>query len=268
MARSKAVPNPSIDLSRVLSLHSRSEREQSGLFWAEGHRCLHSAVRAHREVSAIVYCPELLGSRVTWQKLNQLRNAGVATLEVSAEQFLALSSHKEPQGVGIVARQTWQPLIGLNPGSKDLWVVLDNVRTAGNLGTILRTCAAVGAQGVMLIGGEADPHDPACVRASMGAIFSQRLIRTSAKALAGWRKRHPCRIIGASPAARDHYRRANYKGPLLLLMGSERSGLRERQQALCDQLVSLPMVGDVDSLNLAIATGVLLYEAVEQRMRL
>jgi TrmH family RNA methyltransferase len=254
-----------LDLEGIRSLLDRKDREKSGLFWAEGCRSFHCATETGRHIECVVHSPSLLKSRQTFLALRHFQRNNTPTLEVSADDFVSLSTHPEPQGVGVVVSQNWQPLIQVDPSPKDVWIVLDNVRTPGNLGTILRTSAAVGAQGVMLIGGETDPHDSACIRASMGAIFHQRLVRTSAKALVGWRTRHPCRVIGTSPDARLHYRQANYSGALLILMGNERTGIRERQQCLCDTVVQLPMTDRVDSLNLAVATGVLLYEAFGQR---
>jgi TrmH family RNA methyltransferase len=96
----------------------------------------------------------------------------------------------------------------------------------------------------------------------MGSLFAVDLVRTSSRALAGWKSRRDVRIVGASSHARVDYKEADYSKPLVLMMGSERTGLRDRQTALCDQLVRLPMTGKVDSLNLATATSVLLYEAL------
>lgn len=254
-----------VDLDFIRSLLRRSLRESSGLFWAEGCRNVHAAIHSSREIHAVAVCRSMLRSHDTWCAVAALKRRGTPILEISPDEFSTISTHAEPQGVGIVVSQQWERLIDLQLGPKDVWVLLDNVRTAGNLGTILRTCAATGVRGLMLIGGETDPHDPAALRASMGALFNQRLIRTSAKALAGWKQRHPCRILGTSPAARLSYRKANYRGPLLIFMGNERSGLRERQLALCDTVVSLPMQPGVDSLNLAVATGVVLYEAYAAR---
>ena len=272
MARTKAIrfdncrpTGQTFDLSFVQLLHDRSHRDKTGLFWAEGCRNLHSAMESGSAIECIVRCRSLLRSRQTELAIHHLCRLGTSVLDVSEVQFLSLSTHQEPQGVGIVARQSWQPLIQVSPAKDDVWIVLDNVRTPGNLGTILRTSAAVGAQGVMLIGGLIDPHDPASIRASMGAIFHQRLVRTSAKALLGWRKRHPCHVLGTSPRARTHYRAASYAKPLLLMMGNERTGLRTKQHDLCDTTVRLPMTDKVDSLNLAVATGILLYEAMCSR---
>lgn len=274
MARGKAVrlahrkPKgrtlPCIDFPLLQALRSREARERTGLFLAEGTRNVFQALEGNRPVHAALTCRHLPHGSPA---LSLLKRRGTPVLQLDLEQFVSLTQRSEPDGIAIVAEQCWSPLIEQRAGRNDLWVVLDAVRTPGNLGTILRTCSAVGANGIMLIGGETDPHDPACVRASMGAIFHQKLIRTSARALAGWLRRNPCAVIGTSPAGPRHYRDVSYRGPLLVFMGNERSGLRERQLRLCDQVVSLPMVGQADSLNLAVATGVILYEALEQRRR-
>lgn len=255
---------PSIDFPFLQVLLTREARERTGLFWAEGARNLIQAVEANRRIHAAIVCRDLPYGGC-WQEIAHLKRIGVPFLSLSLDQFSSLTHRLEPEGIGIVVEQAWSPLIEQKPRKDALWVVMDNVRTPGNLGTILRTCSAVGAQGVMLIGGETDPHDPSAVRASMGAIFHQKLVRTSARALVGWLKRNPCNVVGTSPGAKTHYRDVSYSGPLLLLMGNERTGLRQRQLDLCNQVVRLPMVGPADSLNLAVATGVMLYEALEQR---
>jgi len=253
------------EISFIRSLLDRNVRDDTKLLWAEGYRNLHCALSSKSDILNLVICPQLLRSNATRVAINHIAQTRTTIVELNEQEFLALSTHQEPQGVGMVARQQWGRLIDVQPGEEDIWIVLDNVRTPGNVGTILRTCAAVNARGVMFVGGEADPFDPSSVRASMGAIFHQNLIRTSAKALIGWRKRHPCTIVGTSPTAPLHYRKADLRGPLLLVMGNERSGVRERQAKLCDCMVRIPCSKFVDSLNLAIATGVLLYEAYEQR---
>jgi TrmH family RNA methyltransferase len=123
----------------------------------------------------------------------------------------------------------------------------------------------VGAAGAILLGPTTDPYDPAALRASMGAIFSQRLVRATFDEFAAWKRGAPYAVAGTSGAAPHEYRAVAYPRPLVLLMGSEREGLSPQQQALCDLLVSIPMVGRSDSLNLAVATGVVLYEIFQQR---
>ncbi len=146
-------------------------------------------------------------------------------------------------------------------------MALDQVHSPGNLGTILRTGDAVGASGLILLGDSVDPYDPACVRATMGAIFAQRLVRATAQEFAAWKRRSGVRLVGTSPHAAHDYRGVSYPARTVLFMGGERKGLSEERQRLCDDLVRIPMVGRGDSLNLAIATGVLLYEVFNQQRR-
>ena len=147
-------------------------------------------------------------------------------------------------------------------GAPTLEVTADVFRS---LAAILRTCDAVGGAGVILLGSTTDPYDPAAVRASMGAIFSQRLARTSFAELTAWCGRHSVAVVGTSPSAPLDYQAVAYQSPLVLLMGSEPRGLSSEQQALCDLTVNIPMVGHSDSLNLAVATGIMLYEVFNQR---
>jgi TrmH family RNA methyltransferase len=141
--------------------------------------------------------------------------------------------------------------------------VLESLQSPGNLGTILRTSEAIGGAGVILLDTTIDAYHPGTVRASMAAMFRQRFVRATLPQLLAWKERHGCSLVGTSPAARDDYRAVSYPRPTLLFMGGERKGLSAQQQAACDIVVKLPMVGSCDSLNLAVATGVMLYELFE-----
>ena len=134
------------------------------------------------------------------------------------------------------------------------------MQSPGNLGTILRTCEAVGAAGVILLGPQADPYDPSAIRATMGALFAQRLVRATWDEFAAWKRRHGCLLVGTSPSGKIDYRAVAYTPPTVLWMGWERQGLSPEQQALCDVMARIPMAGRSDSLNLAVSTGVMLYE--------
>jgi len=149
--------------------------------------------------------------------------------------------------------------------TEDFWVALEAVQDPGNLGTILRTCDATGCRGVFLLDHVTDAYDPTALRASMGAIFSQRLVKTSFQAFADWKRFYHYPVIGASDAAVLNYRQADYPSPMILLMGSERQGLSSEQQALCNFIVGIPMRGSSDSLNVSIATAVVLYEILHRR---
>jgi TrmH family RNA methyltransferase len=134
------------------------------------------------------------------------------------------------------------------------------VADPGNLGTILRTCDGAGAHGVILLDHSTDPYDPTAMRASMGAIFTQKLVKTDFDHFSAWIKAFSIAVIGTSGASEVDYHSFQYPKQFVLLMGSERQGLAENYLALCSQVISIPMLGYNDSLNLAVAAGVVLYE--------
>ena len=255
--------NPRI--KNIRRLRSRAERDQSGLHFVEGIRQVSEAIQTGAQIEELVVAPQLLTSEFALDLVERELARGTDGLLVAADVFQSISEREHPHGLGAVLRQNWHALDDVVPTGDMLWVGLDTVADPGNLGTILRTNDSVGGTGVILIGRTTDPFDPGAVRASMGAIFSQHLVRASISSLISWVQRHRMNVVGTSPAATVDYQDATYHGPLLVLMGSERHGLPDELQQICDPLVKLPMVGRSDSLNLSIATGVMLYEIFNQR---
>jgi TrmH family RNA methyltransferase len=250
--------NPMI--KEIRSLRERKQRERSGLFFVEGIRIVAEAAQVGAAIERLIVAPTLLTSRFAQEIVAAQREAGVPCLEVTAEVFASLSVKDSPQGLGAVVQERWTRLDEAAPW----WIALSGVQDPGNLGTILRTGDAVGTAGVLLIGQTADPFDPEAVRASMGAIFSQRVVRTTLQELAAWKAAHQFTLVGTSDAAATDYQGVTYPARLILFMGSEQHGLSAEEQALCDVMVRIPMVGRSDSLNLAVATGITLYEIFNQ----
>ncbi|HEX9017632.1 MAG TPA: RNA methyltransferase [Anaerolineaceae bacterium] len=254
----------------IRKLQERKARQESGLFYIEGLRIVAEAVEQGARIDTLVTAPELLKSAFGQELVETQRRKGVPVLELSAEVFGRIALKEGPQGLAAVVAQTWQPLESVRlvpggPGASGTWVALDSVADPGNLGTILRTHDAVGGQGVILLDQSTDPYDPSAVRGSMGALFSQRLARCSFEEFAAWKRSQGVVVVGTSDKARADYHAYRYPEALVLLMGSERQGLQERHLALCDEVVSIPMQGKSDSLNLAVATAVVLYEILNQR---
>jgi TrmH family RNA methyltransferase len=248
----------------IRSLHHRQEREQTELFFVEGIRIVAEAIQTGATVETIISAPSLLKSQFAQGLIQAQQERGIIHLEVTADVFKSLSAKDGPQGIAAVLRQHWEPLEQLRLAADTLWIALDAAQDPGNIGTILRTSDAVGATGILLLGLCADPYDPAALRASMGAIFSQRLVKASFDEFALWKHHYQYTVVGTSGAATSDYRQARYQRPLVLLMGSERQGLAPEQQAICDLMVKIPMIGRSDSLNLAVATGIVLYEIYSQ----
>ncbi len=254
-------------ISAIHRLRTRQFREQTHLCYVEGIRAVAQAIKHRVPIEALVVCPKLLAHAAAQKLVRQQRRINTPILEVTPEVMQHLDLVADSQGIGAVVHQQWEPLAGVHPGDELCWIALQTVHSPGNLGTILRTSDAVGGAGVILLGERVDPYEPSCVRATMGSLFAQRFVRTTLAEFIRWKQRYRVQLIGTSPAGAVEYRAVRYRAPLVLLMGDERKGLPPELQALCDVMVNIPMVGSPDSLNVAVATGVMLYEIFHQRRK-
>jgi TrmH family RNA methyltransferase len=239
-----SLKNPLVRMIR--SLDDKKARRETGLFVAEGPDSLARAALCG-------WAPEHL---VTTGK--EPGPAAATVLQVSERVMASLSRQRNPPEVIAVYRQRWASGISAS-GS---WVVLEDVRDPGNLGTIIRSADAAGASGVALLGATCDPWSPECVRASMGSIFAVPLARLVPAAFAGLCHTWPGDVIGTHVAGAAEFRRA-YRLPALIVMGGEASGLSPETAATATHLVRIPMRPGVDSLNLATATALMLYEVLK-----
>ncbi|MCK9494430.1 MAG: RNA methyltransferase [Dehalococcoidia bacterium] len=254
-------------IKRIRALQMRKERERTGLTFVEGIRSVVEAVQVEAPIDALVVCPKLLKGKTGWDAVALACSREVEVIEVDEPVFRTLSKRDGPQGIAAVLRQRWERLRDVEPGDGSTWVALESAADAGNIGTIVRTCDATGAEGVILLDHTADPFDPVAMRASTGAVFTSRLVRSSFPELREWAQAHGLTMVGTAGDAAEDYRTADYGARTIVLMGSERAGLPEAYQAACDRMVSIPMRGRADSLNLAVATGLVLYEVLHQRER-
>jgi len=252
----------------IRKLEHKKYRQETGKFFIEGLRIVGEAVQTSASIETLVVAPELLISDFGRSLLNHPTLQEVERIEVSKEIYQKIAHKEGPQGIGAIVEQNWQTidLIPVAPG--DIWVALDAVSDPGNLGTIMRTAEAVGCRGLILLGHSTDPYDPTAVKASMGALFSLDLSQTDWGSFQNWKATNQLSMIGTSDSANTDYQSINYQRPLILLMGSERHGLPPKLQSACDHMVFIPMEGRTDSLNLAIASAVVLYEIYNQSRKL
>lgn len=253
--------NPKIKQARAL--RNRKEREASGLFLVEGITHVAAALEAGGAVEYLCYAPDLLTSPFAKDLIAQASARNIPCYPTSPEVFASLAEKDNPTGLLAVARKPIFNLQSLPFNPQSFHIALASPQDPGNLGAILRTMDAVGANSLILLDGGADPYHPGAVRASMGAIFTVPVVSTSFAEFAQWARGHSYSIIGTSARAETDYRAADYQRPLILLLGSEQKGLSPEQMAICDQTVRLPMQGKVSSLNLAVTAGVMLYEVVK-----
>jgi len=245
-------------IKQARSLLTRKARTQSGLFLVEGIRHVGEAIQARYPLEHLFYAPELLRSPFAEEMIEQARARGIPVYEVPPDLFQTLAEKEAPQGIVAVAQQRSTLLAALTPEAHPWMVAAITPQDPGNVGTLLRTIDAVGADGLILIEGGADPWHPTAVRASMGALFWLPVAQVRWDAFIGWAQAF--HVYGTSVRGAADYREVEYARPCVLLLGSEREGLSQEQTAACKTLVRLPMSGRVSSLNLAVAAGILLYE--------
>ena len=257
-------PLPEV-VKQVRQLRSRQERERTGTYYIEGARIVAQAVQAGAEITLGVVAPELLQGTHAIETIQALRATGAPIVELGVSAFEGISFKENLQGIGAVVRYHSEGLDAIFPEEKRIWVALDNVGNPGNLGAIMRTCDAVGGAGLILLGDTTDPFHPAAVRASMGSLFALRMVRARFDEFVRWKSAQGYAIVGTTPDVEQEYRQVEYPPRPILLMGSERLGLSPQQQAACHLLVRIPMIGTCDSLNLGVATSIVLYEMFHQR---
>ena len=204
----------------------RTHRDARRTFFVEGVRNVVHAIESGFQIETLLYSEKLLIVPIARRLIRERRRTGVPTIEVSPETFRQISSTPRASGVGAIVAQRWSSLHRASPRAGLCWVVLEAVRSEGNLGSLIRTSEAVGGAGFILVGPRIDPFDPAVVRASMGALFRQAFIRTNDRSLRNWLRRHRCRGVGASPDGSAELHRFDYPRPTVLVLGEERGGSR------------------------------------------
>ena len=256
-----SMTNPLVKSLRAL--HLKKHRDETGLFLAEGLQLVRYAIAASWTVETLVCAAGSLDQSAIADAAAQTKAAGGMVLQVPAAVLAKIARRDNPQAVLGVFRQRFGSLakVGEPHGGSGLWVALDRIRDPGNLGTIIRTADAAGAAGVILIGESCDPFSSETVRATMGSIFHVPVARAGESDLIDHAKTTPARLVGTHLTGAVDYRKADYRPPCVLVMGNEQKGLSDALAGACDQLVRIPMAGRAESLNLAVATGLMIYEA-------
>jgi TrmH family RNA methyltransferase len=264
MASITSRSHPKIKLIR--SLRQRKHRQATGLFLVEGIRHVGEALEAQADVEFLCYAPEQLTSTYARDLIRQQQQRGLTCLAVDLATFASIAEKDHPQGILAVVRKPDYQLSQLNPQNFPWGVALVSPQDPGNIGTIMRTIDAVGANGLLLLDDSADPTHPSAVRASMGTLFSYPIVQTSFTDFQAWSQIHAYHIYGTSAhGSKDYQSVEHFQRPTLLLLGSEREGLTTEQSAACELVLRLPMHGHATSLNLAVAAGVMLYAMLEQQ---
>ena len=254
-----SLANESIKLARSLS--DRKMRRETGLFLTAGRDMLERA-RAGGYLPHGIFVDVRAAGEPWANGLQDWAKGTKARVSLVTEAVMAkLSGMSNPPPIAALLKQRQAMLPPpANLKAEDTWLVLEDIRDPGNLGTILRTADAAGAKGVILVGDCADAFSPEAVRASTGSIFAVPVATATTDQFAEWARDWPGLILGSAASGAVDYRGAADRHPVLLLIGSESSGLSTHLTALCHTLARIPMAGTAESLNAATATALLLYE--------
>ncbi len=253
----------------IKALATKKHREETRTFLAEGLKLVIDALDQGWTVRTLVFGKAALGNALVERTAARAVAAGATVIEASAKVLEAITRRDNPQMVVAVFDQRYARLADFRPGGDDTYVALDRVRDPGNLGTILRTADAAGVKGVILIGETTDPFAIETVRATMGSIFAIPVARAREEEFIAFAKGFDGLVAGTHLKGSVDYRSVDWRGrPVLLVMGNEQQGLTDELAGTCATLVRIPQAGRADSLNLAVATGVMLYEARRHALRL
>src|SRR5690606_18611579 len=244
------------------SLRDKKHRKREGKFLAEGLRLLTDARESGRLPELLVMANERDPHLLLAALEDEVEQGGGEIVETSAEILTKITGKDNPQAVAGVFAEFDTSLSSLDRKAAPIWLVAQALRDPGNLGTMLRTADAVGAGGLILLDDSADPFSVEAVRASMGAIFTQRIAQARWEEFLPWLRSASGQLVAASLRDAMPYREAPYEAPCFILVGNESRGLPDGYEAACDVRVTLPMHGRADSLNAAVAAAVLAYEVL------
>jgi len=261
-----SLSNP--EIKKIRSLSMRKYREEYGLFVTEGLRHALEAAEAGWAFETILVEESVREKEQVKRLLGLCAKQSCAVLEVTPSIMESVTKRDNAQTVIAVLKQQWRDLSAMQPEAGAVWAALEEIRDPGNLGTIMRTCDAVGARGIALIGNTCDPYSPEAIRASMGSFPHITLIRCSRDEFIAHAQKTGFQTVGTHLRTDKDYRRTAYETPLALVMGTEQAGLSDEMAAACTHLVKIPMRGKADSLNVSVAAAIMLYEIRRESLEL
>jgi TrmH family RNA methyltransferase len=254
-------------LKRLVRLRDRRQRDEDRAFLVEGYREVRRALGKKVVLGELYYCPDWFLGENEPALLAQAAAAGAELFELSKDAFAKVAYRERPDGILAVAPQWRRTLADLALPAEPFILVVEAIEKPGNLGTILRSADAAGCDAVVVCDPVTDLFNPNVVRASTGVLFSVPCVVEGNEAVLAWLKGRGIRVVATTPAAPKSYTDADLRGPLAVVMGSEQYGLSEFWLKNSDDSVRIPMAGQADSLNVAMAALITLFEAVRQRGR-
>ena len=252
-------------IKEVVKLRQRSHRDDSGLLIVEGYREVKRALDNRVPVAKLFFCPELYQGKNEPALVARCAELGAPLFECSAPVFMKIAYRDRPEGLLALCPQTRRSLADLVLPENPFVVVGEHIEKPGNLGTMLRTADAAGAHALVVCDRCTDVFNPNVVRASIGTLFTVPVAEASSADTIAWLRQNGIRSLAASPHASKLYTEIDMTRPVAVVVGAEQFGLSDAWMSHADDLVRIPMLGQADSLNVAAAATILLYEVVRQR---
>jgi RNA methyltransferase, TrmH family len=263
--RISSLQNPRI--KQLVKLRDRRPRDEAGVFLVEGYREILRALEKGVRLQELYFSPDWFLGANEPALIAQAEAAGAKLCELTKEAFAKVAYRERPDGLVAVAPQWRRTLEDLVLPAQPFVLVVEAIEKPGNLGTILRSADAAGCHAVIVCDPVTDIFNPNVVRASTGVLFSVPLVVAESAPVHAWLQARGIRSVATTPAAESIYSEVELRGPLAIVMGSEQYGLSEFWLKHADLPVRIPMAGQADSLNVAMATIITLFEAVRQRSR-
>jgi RNA methyltransferase, TrmH family len=264
-----SLQNPKI--KQAIKLRERRQRDEEGLFLIEGYRELKRAADAGVPIKELFICPEFFLGSNEHDLIKKLDEADAEIFKCAPKVFEKISYRDRPDGLLAIAFQMKHTLKDLYPivdKKKDsLFIIAEAIEKPGNLGTILRSADAAGVDGVIVCDRCTDIYNPNVVRASVGTLFTMPVVEAKGSETLLWLQKRKIKVIASTPSAKIEFTDADMTGPAAIVVGTEQLGLSEAWLSCADLKVRIPMLGVADSLNVATATTLLLYEVLRQRRK-
>ncbi len=249
----------------VMKLRERRDREKRQLTVLEGYRELTRAAEYGMELVECFFAPEMFLGENEFTVLQNLAAAGVRIYQVPPFMLEKMAYRDRPEGLIATAKMLRHTLDDLPVVENGLYLVAEAVEKPGNLGSMLRSADAAGVDGMIICDKTTDIYNPNVIRASTGALFAVPLAEATTEETFNWLRKHNIKILSATPHTDNIYTEVDLTCSVAIAVGTEQTGLTERWMTECDLPVVIPMLGQIDSLNVATATTILLYEAARQR---
>lgn len=253
-------------VKNLVKLRERKHRDRQERFLVEGLREIGHAIGAGYKVEDLYYCPEFFPTEAHAAFISGLRKKDTQRLtRLSEDAFNKASLREGPDGLLALAQQQANTLSQLKLPASPLLLVLEGIEKPGNLGAILRSADGAGVDAVILVDCVLDLYNPNAIRSSQGLVFALPIVQAERDVLRKWLAERTIHCVAATPDTEQLHWDVDMRGPTALFMGSESDGLSDYWLSQAQEKVRIPMQGRADSLNVAAATAVCLYEAKRQR---